>query len=359
MLLTLFFAFFIASLSLYIFYPLAIKVGFVDCPSARKLHQGNIPLIGGISIFLPVAILLQIYPDLIAHSQTFVCCSAFFLIIGLIDDKFDLSVKLRISLIVAISIWLVTYADIKIHDLGDLMGFGNISLNHIEILFNAIAIVGAVTAFNMVDGLDGLLGGLAIVTLSSLGLLFAIKEQYDLLLFCGIIIASIIPYVCCNLDLLPKKKMKIFMGDSGSLFIGFVIFWLLIEGSQNHHINNPLNVVHPLHPVTVLWIIAIPLMDMTYTMIRRIRKKQSPFKADREHIHHVCDRLGLSSLQTLLLICTLASLFSIIGLIGEIFHVSEMIMFISFIMVFIGYYLCFTHIWKVTVVLRHFTRRFK
>ncbi|MEI6896432.1 MAG: UDP-N-acetylglucosamine--undecaprenyl-phosphate N-acetylglucosaminephosphotransferase, partial [Psychromonas sp.] len=355
MLLLLLCAFIVASFTLYFLYPIAVKIGFVDRPSKRKLHQGDIPLIGGISVFLPIVIVLQIQPELIANSQVFVFCAACFLLIGLLDDKFDLSVKLRIILTSAISIFLVIYSDIKIHQLGDLVGWGNLTLNNFEILFNVIAIIGAITAFNMVDGLDGLLGGLAIVTLSALALLFAINEQYNVLLFCALIMVSLLPYIYCNLGLLPNKKRKVFMGDSGSLFIGFVVFWLFIESTQYHDTSPHIN---SLHPVTVLWLIAIPLMDMAYTMIRRIRKKQSPFKADREHIHHVCHRLGLSSTQTLMLICTFAILFASIGIIGEIYHFSEMIMFISFIIVFIGYYLCFTHIWKVSVLLRHVSNRF-
>ncbi len=356
MLLILLCAFLVASFTLYFLYPMAIKIGFVDRPSARKLHQGDIPLIGGISVFLPMVIVLQIEPELIANSQIFVFCAACFLLIGLLDDKLDLSVKLRIILISAISFFLVSYCNIKIQQLGDLMGFGNVILNDFEILFNVLAILGAITAFNMVDGLDGLLGGLAIVTLSSFALLFTFNEQYNLLLFCALIIVSLIPYVCCNLGLLPGKKRKVFMGDSGSLFIGFVIFWLLIASTQYNETSPRIN---SLNPVTMLWLIAIPLMDMVYTMIRRLRKKQSPFKADREHIHHICHRLGLSSIQTLMLICAFATLFAVIGIVGEIYHVSEMLMFISFIVAFIGYYFCFTHIWKVSVLLRHVSNLFK
>jgi len=348
-------AFLIASFTLYFLYPIAIKAGFVDRPTARKIHHGEIPLIGGISIFIPIALLLHLYPNLIPNSQTFICCGALFLLIGLIDDKFDLSVSLRILLISMISFWLVSYTDIKIHHLGDLLGNGDVGLNNIETTFNIIAIIGAVTAFNMVDGLDGLLGGLALVSLMALGALFSVNEQYDLLLFCGVVMAAILPYVCCNLEMLPKKKMKVFMGDSGSLFIGFTLYWLIVEGSQMNFDRPQLSVISP---VTVLWVIAIPLMDMAYTMLRRIRKKQSPFKADREHIHHVCGRLGLSPLRTLFLICLIALFFASIGIFGEVFNISEKIMFMTFIVAFIGYYLCFTYIWKVTVMFRHFNRLF-
>lgn len=347
---TLLFSFTFASISLYILHPVAMRISFVDRPTERKQHKGDIPLIGGLSIFLPVAVTLYFSPELVSDNQVYLFCSAFLLLLGMIDDKLDLSVKLRMTLIIAVSAWLVLEQGFKIDYLGDLLGSGDVLLGNFDILFTIVAIIGAVTAFNMVDGLDGLLGGLAIVTISALAILFAINQQYQLLLFCYVFIISIIPYIICNLGLLPKKKLKVFMGDSGSLFIGFTVIWLLIEGSQNYEDSQMMNKINP---VTALWIIAIPLMDMAYTMIRRIRKKQSPFKADREHIHHVCERLGLSSLQTLALICFIACIFATIGVIGELLNISEVVMFTAFIITFIGYHLFFTHIWRVTVFVRH------
>jgi UDP-GlcNAc:undecaprenyl-phosphate GlcNAc-1-phosphate transferase len=346
-------AFCFASFILYILYPVAIKVGLVDRPSARKMHQGDIPLIGGVSIFFPIAFLIYLFPNIIANSHIYIACSGALLLLGLVDDKLDLSVLIRIIVIVAVSMGLVVYEDIKIHHLGDLVGIGEVALNNAEVLFTVIAIMGSVTAFNMVDGLDGLLGGLAIVSFSALAVLFGLNEQYNLLLFCTVLIASIIPYVCCNLGLLPHKRMKVFMGDSGSLFIGFTVVWLLIVGSQTQ---DGEAITNKIHPVTALWVIAIPLMDMAYTMIRRIRKKQSPFKADREHIHHIFERLGFTPRQTLVLICFISLLLAFIGIMGEILQISEMFMFIGFNLVFIGYYLCFTHIWKITVFLRNLCR---
>ncbi len=352
----LFLAFLVAAFSIYILHPVAIKLSFVDRPSERKLHEGDVPLIGGISIFIPIMFVLFLFPNLIPNSEVYTLCSALFLLIGFIDDKLDLSVRLRMVLIIAISVWMILYVDFKIDYLGDLLGFGGVSLSDSGLLFTVIAIIGSITAFNMVDGLDGLLGSLAIVTLSSLSILFEINGQHDLLLFCFVVIAALIPYVICNLGLLPKRKLKVFMGDSGSLFIGFTVIWLLIESSQHY---DPLQVMDKMNPVTSLWIIAIPLMDMAYTMLRRIRNKQSPFKPDRDHIHHVFARLGLSPLQTLICICTIAVVFAAIGITGELLNVSENVMCITFVIAFIGYFLCFNHIEKVSLLVRHFCSSFK
>lgn len=349
-------AFAMAAFSIYILRPMAIKLSFVDRPNERKLHQGNVPLIGGLSIFFPITFVLLLFPELINNSEIYILSSSLLLLIGFIDDKVDLSVTIRIFLIGVISSWLVLYADFRISYLGDLFGFGKVVLTSTDLLLTVAAIIGSITAFNMVDGLDGLLGGLASVTLGAMAILFGVNEQYDLLLFCCIVIASLTPYIICNLELLPNKKMKVFMGDSGSLFIGFTVVWLLIESSQGY---DGAKMIHKMNPVTSLWIIAIPLMDMVYTMLRRIRKKQSPFKADREHIHHVFARLGFSPLQTLLTICSIATFFALIGIAGELLHIPEALMFFAFISAFIAYYFCFTHIWKVTVFLRRSFSSFK
>ena len=135
------------------------------------------------------------------------------------------------------------------------------------------------------------------------------------------------------------------MGDAGSMLIGFTVIWLLLLSSQND--SSP-----PLRPVTALWLIAIPLMDMTAVMIRRIRRGQSPFKPDREHLHHICQRLGLSNKSSLLVICGAASLLAGVGILAEQYNVSESIMFYSFILMFACYYTCLNYIWRITSALK-------
>jgi UDP-GlcNAc:undecaprenyl-phosphate GlcNAc-1-phosphate transferase len=159
-------------------------------------------------------------------------------------------------------------------------------------------------------------------------------------MLCLVFIAAALPYIGMNLGLLGKKR-KVFMGDAGSMMIGFTVIWLLLSGSQD-------NTGAIMRPVTALWLIALPLMDMAAIMIRRIRRGDSPFKPDREHLHHICQRLGLSSRQTLLAICLLASALTGFGIYGEIMQIPEPVMFYAFIACFIGYTLCLSHIWRIT-----------
>jgi len=354
MLIILLTAFILSSGALLLLYPLSIRLGFVDSPSERKHHNGDIPLIGGLSIYISLSLLFLLFPTLIPDSAAYLICSSILVLIGFVDDKFDISVTSRMLILISLSIWLFYTAGFGIYDLGDLFGYGNVNLNGFSLVFTIAAIIGSITAFNMVDGLDGLLGGLACTTFSGMALLFWHENQYNLMLYCLVFIVAMAPYLLFNLAPLPNNKHKIFMGDSGSLFIGFSVIWLLIEGSQE--VNNATSKVI-IHPVTALWLIAIPLMDMAATMIRRIRKRQSPFKADREHIHHIFQRIGFSPLQTLLIICSSSLCLMLIGVAGELYGVSEAKMFIGFLCLFGLYFYCFNHIWKITSFVRSIFHR--
>jgi UDP-GlcNAc:undecaprenyl-phosphate GlcNAc-1-phosphate transferase len=120
----------------------------------------------------------------------------------------------------------------------------------------------------MVDGIDGLLGGLVLRLFAAIGIILWFDGQYSLAMWCFAMIAAILPYILLNLGALGRRY-KVFMGDAGSTMIGFTIIWILLETTQGK--------THPISPVTALWIIAIPLMDMVAIMYRRLRKGMSPF----------------------------------------------------------------------------------
>ena len=138
------------------------------------------------------------------------------------------------------------------------------------------------------------------------------------------------------------------MGDAGSTVIGFTVIWLLLEGSQGE--------VIALSPVTALWICALPIMDAVSTICRRIKKGQSPFKPDREHLHHIMQRLGIGPKKTLFVICSMGSLLAAVGVISEVYNVPEYIMFFAFLVIQYAYYRIMSSIWRVTVKIRRVLR---
>lgn len=346
MVLELTFIFFSAFAILFLMRKVAKRIGLVDKPNARKRHQGAVPLVGGISTCIVIAQFLTFQPDIIQHSDLFVLSIAVLTLVGALDDKFDLSVKIRIAVQAILSIIMMQVTGIELHSLGNLFGTGTINLGWFGPIVTVFAVIGAINAFNMVDGIDGLLGGLSIVTFGAIALLLNIDKQHGLAYLCVIVITALLPYIFMNLGILGRKR-KVFMGDAGSMMIGFTVIWLLLGASQMD--TNP-----PMRPITALWLIAVPLMDMAAIMLRRIKRGDSPFKPDREHLHHIFQRLGLSSRQTLVAICIIAMCFAAFGMYGEAAQISEATMLYTFIACFLVYATLLTYVWRITSFMRKF-----
>ncbi|MBY5947438.1 UDP-N-acetylglucosamine--undecaprenyl-phosphate N-acetylglucosaminephosphotransferase [Photobacterium rosenbergii] len=335
----------VSFLSLIALRRVAIAINLVDKPSIRKQHLGSIPLVGGIAIFTTVSLFLSGAQSPIFSTSLFLLCSGLLVLTGALDDKFDISVKSRLLVQLAVTLIMFNFCDIHLSTLGKIIGWGELSFGDAaSFIITFLAVAGAINAFNMVDGIDGLLGGLATITFSSMAYLFYVSGDIALYQFCLLIVFATMPYLLLNLGFPFGTRMKIFMGDAGSMFIGFTVVWLLLSGSQSTESS--------FRPVTALWLIALPLMDMAAIMIRRLRKGQSPFKPDREHLHHICQRIGLSSKMTLLTICCIAAGLASIGILGEKYNISESIMFMSFILMFAGYYTAICHVWRVTTFIR-------
>ncbi|MGR5195420.1 UDP-N-acetylglucosamine--undecaprenyl-phosphate N-acetylglucosaminephosphotransferase [Vibrio rotiferianus] len=345
MFLELSFIFFSSFATLFLMRKVAKRIGLVDKPNARKLHNGAVPLVGGLSICLVLAQYLTFNPDTIEHSWLYLLCICVLTIVGAIDDKTDLSFKIRLGIQAILSIVMMKVAGLELNNLGDMFGVGDVSLGWAGSLVTIVAVIGAINAFNMVDGIDGLLGGLSIVTFGALAFLLQVDSQHGLAYLCVIIIVAMLPYIFMNLGILGRER-KVFMGDAGSMMIGFTVIWLLLGVSQPGS-SEPL-----MRPVTALWLIAVPLMDMAAIMIRRIRRGDSPFKPDREHLHHIFQRLGLGPKQTLVAICFIASLYAGFGIYGEATNISEATMFVLFISCFVIYSIILAYIWKITSFLR-------
>jgi UDP-GlcNAc:undecaprenyl-phosphate GlcNAc-1-phosphate transferase len=323
---------------------LAQKVGLVDKPNARKKHLGEVPLVGGISVYIGVCVFLTYSAPSVPNSTLYLICITSLIVIGIADDRWDISYKLRLLVQTALALSMIYGAELSLKTVGNLFGEGDIVLGWVSYLLTVFAVIGAINAFNMVDGIDGLLGGLSIVTFGSLSFVLYLAGAPKLGFFCLVIIASVIPYVVMNLGLLGRKR-RVFMGDAGSMLIGFSVIWILLSATQEAE-------YRVMRPVTALWLIAVPLMDMAAIMFRRVRRGDSPFKPDREHLHHIFQRLGFTSRQTLVIICGIALFYASIGIVGEITKVAESLMFGLFVAFFALYAFCLSHVWVITSKLR-------
>ncbi|WP_019027521.1 UDP-N-acetylglucosamine--undecaprenyl-phosphate N-acetylglucosaminephosphotransferase [Colwellia piezophila] len=330
---TAFTAFIFAFLAIKFFNPVAIEIGLVDKPCERKQHAGHIPLIGGISIFLAVLAASLIWLPNTLELRMYLIASAMMVFIGALDDKFDLRVRVRIVGQIIIASLMIYGVGGYISNLGNLFGFGDVTLGPLGIVFTYVGIIVVINAYNMIDGIDGLIGSLSINTFTSIAILFIISGQTDYLSYPLILATATVPYLMYNLGFFEKffkkESQKIFMGDAGSMFVGLSVIWLLTMGTQGEQAS--------FRPVTALWICAIPLMDMLAIVVRRYKNGKSPFKPDRDHLHHILQRKGLSSKQTLIVISIVSVLMSSIGVYGEYYQISEIVLFVLFILSFILY----------------------
>lgn len=333
-----------ALISLWLLRPIAHQIQLLDKPDHRKHHKGAVPLIGGLSAFLGLGVAWLIAMPLATEHGLFLLCSTALVLVGSLDDARDLPAKIRLVIQVGLGAALVYGTGVSLSSLGDLFGFGNIYLGWIGPLVTIAAIIGATNAFNMVDGIDGLAGSLSLVTLISLTIVYGDSPGLESELVLATSIAfALVPYLMANLSIRPFR-CRIFMGDAGSMFVGFAVVWLLVNATQPTQM--------AMRPVTALWIIAIPLMDMVAIMVRRGRKGESIMKPDRNHLHHIFMRAGFSDREALLLITAMAVILAAVGLLGEYFSVSEWIMFSLFVSIFALYYWSLSHIWRLLVLFR-------
>ena len=236
----------------------------------------------------------------------------------LLDDAYGISAGKRIFIQCVATLSLIILGDVYIENLNiSLLGI-NLELGLWGIPFTIFAVVGIINAFNMIDGINGLCAGFALIALGALQVASGFDvANYSLVIAMG----SIIGFLFYNLGFLGTKR-RVFLGDNGSTFLGFFVAWTCINYSQS---TNEL-----IKPVTCLWIVAIPLLDCLGVMTGRIIKGILPFSPGRDHIHHKLQSLTLSSSRTLMGLLLLGSLLAGVGVMLDKSYLSSEISFIMF-----------------------------
>ena len=280
----------------------------VDIPDrSRKFHKRATPLTGGIGILLAVIISTEIYLDMNnlkgyipEFSQKLYIASIPLLLLFLIDDFKALRPFYRLIVQIALSLYVIFSTDIYLYNLGNLFGLGEIHLGIMGIPFTIFCVVGIMNAFNMIDGINGLCAGTAIMALLFIG--FYSGLMYDSVLI--IIIGSMIGFLIFNLRFFGKKR-GVFLGDSGSNLIGFWVAWCAIYSSQNS--------IYQVETITMLWFVSIPLLDCIGLIFSRLIRGISIASPGRDHIHHKL-MLNYSSEGTLGIILIITLLTGLIGM---------------------------------------------
>ncbi len=245
----------------------------------------------------------------------------------LYDDAFGIKASKRLVIQSLASLALIYFGEVYIENLQiSLLGV-NLELGYWGIPFTVFATVGIINAFNMIDGINGLCAGFALVAMGALQIASGFDvANYSLVIAMG----SIIGFLFYNLGFLGIKR-RVFLGDNGSTFLGFLVAWTCINYSQSSE--------NLIKPVTCLWIVAIPLLDCLRVMIGRIIRGILPFSPGRDHIHHKLQSLTNSSSKTLTGLLILGLLFAGLGVFIEKSYLSSEISFLIFLILAVLFYI--------------------
>lgn len=312
-----------------IFAPVAGRIGLVDHPGGRKQHTRSTPLIGGLAMFVGFAFAALTLGISLGTFRPLFAGALILVVVGVLDDLHDLSPNAKLIAQITASALMALWGGVLLADLGHLEpDGGRLLLGLLGVPLTLFAAVGIINATNMIDGLDGLAASLALVTVGALILVAwsggAWAPLGMLIVLCG----SILGFLIYNLRL--RGPALVFMGDAGSMLLGFVVVWFLIDFSQGPD--------RLIAPATALWLVAVPLLDTLCVIARRLGQGRSPLSADRAHCHHVLQDAGLSRRQTLTVMVLFALGTAAIGLLGEWLRIAEPIMLTGFLVLLALYF---------------------
>lgn len=284
----------------------AFRVGAVDVPNARKVHSRIMPRLGGLAIYASFAfvilLLLAFIPDnyMLASNRNLIGAlltgGTLIVLMGALDDRFDLNAKLKFLIQIGVACVVVLGFDIKMNFVNVPFGSAMQPLAEwIGVPLTIFWIVGVTNAINLIDGLDGLAAGVSAIAIASIMGMGVIMGNGTVVLLSVVLLGSILGFLVFNFH-----PAKIFMGDSGALFLGFSLAMLSMLGFKQ---------ITMLSFVTPLLIIGVPLSDTFFAIVRRWVNKKPLMKADKGHLHHCLQQLGFSHRKTVLIIYGIAAFF--------------------------------------------------
>ena len=297
--------------------PVAVTLDLVDKPGGRKRHSGEIPIIGGIAMFigfLTGLVVLGIANQFIAG---IIASLSLLIIVGVIDDATGVPPFVRVLIQVITICTTVFSAHLMIYGLGDPFGVGEIGLGPFALACTLVVGLTVVNAYNLVDGADGLAGVLALIAFAAVALIGGPGSELGMLSL--VLGGAVVGYLVFNFPLQVNRRIRTFMGDAGSTLIGFMVFWMVLGISQGES--------RLISPVAGLWLASIPVYDLLTCFVRRLLRKKSPFTPGRDHFHHTLRRGGLNGLQKLAVLGGLQLVYAFVGVGASIIGVPDYAIF--------------------------------
>ena len=296
---------------------LALRIGYVDQPGGRKNHVRPTPPIGGM-IIVPVFIIVSVLSGAFWQEQGFFWLALLVIMLaGVLDDS--LAIKPRWKFLAQfIAAGLVVYGGARVSSLGDLFGFGTVWLGWMHIPFSVIATVLLINAINLIDGLDGLAGGKSFVALFWMIIPALLAGSTGAALSIAILMGTLAAFLIYNMRNPLRRKANVFLGDAGSMALGLSLAWFGMKLGRG---GDPV-----ITPISVAWILALPIMDTCAQFARRVAQGRHPFSADRNHFHHHFVNAGIPIGQATAIMTALGFILGLIGVGGMMLGVPEYVL---------------------------------
>jgi UDP-GlcNAc:undecaprenyl-phosphate/decaprenyl-phosphate GlcNAc-1-phosphate transferase len=323
-----------ALLLLQVLIPIAPKLHLIDHPGGRKEHANTTPLVGGLAIALTFAVALFFLTP--THLVGILLATLLILAIGVADDIHEIPPVPKFLAQAAACLIMVFLADVELNQVGNLFGFGAIGLWVFTVPMTVFAVIGVINAINMADGIDGHSGSIALITFTAYAYVAhqsALWDDYRLLL---VLAGAVAGFHLLNARWPWNKQARTFLGDTGSMLLGFLIGWFAIELTAGNGATSTVAKTFP--AICALWVIVMPLCDCVSLMIRRKLAHRSMFVADRQHLHHYLLNRGFTVGQASLVSAVLNTICALIGVVSWKLGVPEPIMFAAFIALFAAYH---------------------
>jgi len=283
----------------------AERWGLVDHPGGRKRHAAPVPLTGGIAITAGLILALAVSFSAFAQYSAFFAGVLLLALVGLMDDLGEVSPGTKLLLQVLAALLMTSWGENFLVNLGDLFGTNPINTRHWAIPLTVLAALAVVNAINMLDGLDGLAGSLVLgILLVLTGFAWTIGDANAAKILI-VLAGALAGFLFFNLPWPLRGRHRTFMGDAGSMVLGFAVAWFSVALTQRGAVTVP--------PPVMLWVLGIVLMDVFTVTVRRLARRRSPMAADRDHIHHMLLRRGFGPWQTLGLLVGANVVLALIG----------------------------------------------
>lgn len=278
----------------------ALAIGAVDKPNERKVHVKMMPRLGGLAIFLSFVLGVIIFQPSDPHHISFIIGGLVIILVGFIDDKYELLPIFKLIGQIIAALIVVLYGGLEINSI-NLPFDGTLEFGLFSIPITILWIIGVTNAINLIDGLDGLASGVSSIALFSIAVMAFFMGNTYAFIMALILLCSTLGFLVYNF-----YPAKIFLGDTGALFLGFMISVLSLLGFKN------VAIISLIFPVFIL---GVPLSDTFLAIIRRLINKQSIAKPDKSHLHHGLLKAGFTHRETVIIIYAISMLFSLIAFI--------------------------------------------